>query len=230
MKHLVTVSEKYSFLIPWYYQFKLKYWADSNTEDVILSEAILGRDHIKVDKSIGWGSQMIQYLNQIDDEYIMLSFEDHFIVNTFDNDTFLKIEKLLEEDNTIEKVCLVKQPDRFKGTLIGDDLYWTNNKKPNEPSYTLLPSIWKRSTLLSFLNTKIVNPHQFERNNRDKTIKVIVSGHFIYPNLDVFRKSAFDITNLGAFKQGKKSWGHSSLNLNKEDKEVFEQIYEQWKN
>lgn len=152
MKLAVAVlsCDKYKDLWPPFFELFFKYWPQCPYELFLFSNEITYTDsRVKTilsgpDKD--WSSSMKNCLEQIDHDYVLVLFDDVFLVNPVNQD---KIEQLVQSiqkyQPEYQKFTAVPKPDQKINKQIGKYLPTTHYRNG-------LMSIWKRLVLLELLH------------------------------------------------------------------------------
>ena len=235
-----------------YFELFKRHWNDSSVEFTVL-----GFDAPEVDfppnfrfHSLGkqsecpiWSEPLIEYFNAADLDYFFLSFEDHYLIDDLNREVLAEGIGYMENDG-IDKLFISGNDYshqircHYKGT------WFLSNDFPNVLTTTsMLPSVWKKGFFLKLLRQKknlfhrlfrrnsIRTCHDFETVNNKYTLDcrtLMVMDYVVYPNLDCARRGKFNTTIFEYYKErkvlGDKPWMKSTA-----DMDVFEAIYEKWK-
>lgn len=235
MRHYIVVSDKYQCLLEGYFYFYEKYFRPY----IVIEPVVLGFNRFNTPlpsyclfKSLGeddrnWGRSMLKFFSKIEDDYFLLSFEDHYIVSAINKRLW---DRSLTYINEIEKISLTPSPNH-KGAKLEEHLFLTKTGINAFPITTLMPSIWKQSLLVASLHESQKTPHDFEKYNNgiSRNVKCILPDSVIYGNLDAARKGTFDVSNLTAYMNGIKKWKTHNQKLHNDDFFMMEKMHKVWK-
>ena len=215
MRSFIITSDRYNFLLEGYIQLFTKYWTGDDVDTVILgfdSPDIILPNNFEF-TSMGkqkdfptWTSPLITFFESIDDEYLLLSFEDHYLVKPVDA-TRLAEGIALMEAGGVDKLYLHKDYTSKASVLYSGNWYTCTDTPSTLHTTSLLPSIWKREFLIKLLKNAQdsggVDCHQFERlNNISSPLGcnvLITKDVTVFPNLDAARRNSFNTGIINKF-------------------------------
>ena len=238
MRNFVITSDRYNFLLEGYIKLFNKYWTGDNIHTTILGfdtpNVVLGDNYDfhsmgkQVDNPI-WTYPLIDYFESIDDEYFLVSFEDHYLIDE------VNIERLNEginllENGGVDKLYLHKDYTNKAGSNYSGNWYSCLDNQSVCHTTSLLPSVWNRDFFVRLLkNSERLggkDPHQFERlNNASSPLGcnvLITKDVTVYPNLDAARRNSFNSSVIDRYE--KNGSGHKqdfAQNLLEEDVDIF---------
>lgn len=242
MKKYIVTSNKYSFCLEGLQKQMNKYWSDNDFTilgfkkpkvnlDSNFKFELLGED---LSDNTPWFKALLPYFNNIKEDYFFLAFEDHFLIDHVNKELINEAEKIMKEDSSIGKVRLLPKYHKIDNKLTDYNNYFyeSEQKKSTYTTTSLRPSIWRKSLFLKLLNNgKIKNPHQFETVNIGLNFKqriILPKGNYpLFPDLDAMRQGR---PNNQALKEGVLKYEFYSLNLKKEDLNVFTDVRKKWNN
>jgi len=251
MRNFVITSNRYSFLLEGYIDFFKKNWSDDYPIDTV----ILGYDEPNVSlssdftfHSMGrqqdcevWAEPLVTFFESIDDDYFLLSFEDHYKIKKVNMKRLEEGIQLMELGG-VDKLYL--QPD-YSDRIISHysgNWYTSDDHQTSYTSTSLLPSIWKREFFIKLLRNTIDNrgvnchkPMHFERINNNKSPlgcnTLLTKDVTIYACLDAVRKGKYSTSIFQNFSRngsgGDRPW---MQNLTPSDIEIFHKMYVKWEN
>ena len=128
----------------------------------------LGKD----DDIKNWSKDLNRYFSSIDDEYIIMTMDDAFLVDSTNMDLYNKMIKYLElTKNNVGRIGLERdlatRPHHYYDTIDGTDLVVASNVAENRISCRW--SIWKTEYILQFL-TEGRTPWTFESEGTKQSI------------------------------------------------------------
>ena len=187
-----------------------------------------------------WSQTLIPFFEKVEEDYFLLSFEDHFLVKE------VPMERLKEgiasiEEGGVDKLFLQNDySDGKKGMPFSrikehykGNWYTSTKGKNSLITESLVPAIWKKEFFLkSLYNAKSQKTAGgFEGVNGDLQGNVLLTKDItVFPMLDACRRNRFntDIFTRYAVEgdwPGRQDW---TLNLASEDIEIFEQMQKKW--
>ena len=118
-------------------------------------------DEIQVGGSSSWSKYIIQYLNTIDDEFIIFSLDDYLQSTYMNYDAFKYAYEYMKNDSLIGLCKMGISPSYNKKTYfkIDDKLYLLNKNAPY--SVTTQMNLWRKKCLIDVLS-KSLTPWDFE--------------------------------------------------------------------
>lgn len=165
---VVLSCDKYKDLWPPFFQCFFKYWPDCPYELFLFSN-----EEVYFDKKVktilsgpdkDWSSSVKTCLNQIDHEYVLILFDDVFLMESVDQFKVENLIKLIEQFKPeYQKFTPVPKPDVRINKTIGKYLPTTHYRNG-------LMSIWKRSVLIDML-VEGESAWAFEMNGLKRTSK-----------------------------------------------------------
>ena len=110
-----------------------------------------------------WSNGLFNFFNSYDKERFILHMDDHCIVAPVQDKYINNIEKIMKNDESIDKIMLhpflLNIPvEKYLHEFKNLNLFISRD---NYGSTTLMPAVWKTSYIKSILN-KNLNPHEFE--------------------------------------------------------------------
>lgn len=163
---LVMSCDKYSSV--WYPYFELikKYWPD-HPERIYLSSETRGYSCEGLDITVinsnkvePWSQRLLDVLAQIEEEYIIFSLEDFFLLEQVKTDRIEECLNWMKEDKSIAECRLTTYDTITKGEYYKNTVF---RICPSEHPYRIDTqfAIWRKSYLMSVLNP-METPWQFE--------------------------------------------------------------------
>lgn len=235
MKHYIITSDKYNFLLEGYIELFKKYWNSDiqvvilgfDTPDVILPDNFTFHSMGKQSDWNTWSGPLFEYFSNIDDEYFVLCFEDHYIVNDVNHQ--LMEEAISYCNGDIDKVYLMIDGRTITGHYKGN-FYNSLDTRGANVNNSLLPAIWKREFFLRLLDPTIKTAHEFEMfNNKQLNGKIIQSNSIIYPNVDAARKGGYNISVFDQFNKNKTyNCGPYMQPVNEDSIQTFYNMHKKW--
>lgn len=217
MKIMVITSNRYNCVIPAFaHQFN-KYWSSSAQVDVVGDEPPTEKlpDNFnfihsgKDDGKSSWSNLMISYLNNVDDEYTLLFFDDHFITGKIDLDVIQEAITLMNTEGY----------DKLWGGQIDGKYEQVSDNLQCLTGYitkSFTPSIWRTSILKQILEPN-KDPHTSEKGHalHAKTLKGL--SKCVIPTADLIRRGELRTLNspwnYGAWRTGDGFGDESDLDL-----------------
>lgn len=122
----------------------------------------------KQEQDISWSKRLIDTLKKIKTEFVLLSIEDFFLLNSVNLDEFNRYLGYIKNDKNIATINF-EQVDYEQNTP--SDKYSGLNKRRNGDKYTLTTqmSLWRRKKLIKYL-TPYENAWQFEWFGSHRTL------------------------------------------------------------
>ena len=238
MRNIVITSDRYNFLLEGYIKLFNKYWRGDyihttiigfDIPDINLGEGFDFYSMGKQSNYLMWTTPLIKFFESIDDEYFLLSFEDHYLINEVDMDVLIEGIELLKNDD-VDKLYLHKDYTNKANNHYSGNWYSCSDSSSTLHTTSLMPSIWKREFLLKLLNNSEIkggkDPHQFERLNNESAplgCNVLITKDFtVYPNLDAARKNKFNTSVINRYdRDGSGGPFDFAQNLTEEDVNIF---------
>tara|TARA_R110002020_G_scaffold277888_1_gene493319 strand:- start:292 stop:1053 length:762 start_codon:yes stop_codon:yes gene_type:complete len=251
MKNFIITSDRYSFLLEGYITLFNKYWVGEDIHHVIL-----GFETPNIDlpnnftfHSLGkqsdnpmWSQTLIPFFENVEEDYFLLSFEDHFLVKE------VPIERLKEgvaliKEGGVDKLFLQNDysdgkngmpfsriKEHYKGNW-----YSSIKGKNSIVTESLTPAIWTKDFFLkSLYNAKLQKTAGgFEGANTNLQGNILLTKDItVFPMLDACRRNRFntDIFTRYAVEgdwSGRQDW---TLDLANEDIEIFKKMEQKWNN
>lgn len=251
MKRIILTSDKYSFCLKGYQTLLERHWKDPEAEFTILGfkEPDCELNDNVVFESFGnglndassWQDTIKAYVENLEEDYFFLAFEDHFLVDDVNLELFAKADEIMKNDDTVGKVRLLpkyKYHDNRKpfNTLPDyDEDFHIGPTAPNTFALTSLrPSIWRKSLFLRLCNNPsgVKNPHHFEKMNNginfsDEKVILPKGSYPIYPDIDAMRHGR---PNPQASRAGTVDMNYYYQPISEEDVKVFQETNKRWKN
>lgn len=119
-----------------------------------------------------WSGGLRHYLEQIDDEFVLLMLEDYYLDKDVEINVIASLQNLMLTHNNIVKIDLTD--DRMKvehkdwGKHLSSKQFDMIESSVNSPFLaSVQAAIWRRDFLIDILNNKD-NAWQFEKNKRTK--------------------------------------------------------------
>ena len=235
MKYYIITSDKYNLLLEGYAKLFNHFW-DSTIDVTILG---FSRPDLTLPSnfkfhSMGkqsdwdtWSGPLIEYFNSIDDEYIFICFEDHYITDTVN--TVLFNEALSYCDGSIDKVYLMIENRTITSDYKGN-FFNSQDSRGANVNNSLLPAIWKRNFFMKLLDSNIKTAHDFEAvNNKQLGGNIIQSQNVIYPNVDCARKGNFNQPVFTEYNESKSyNCGAYRQHIQEIAMPVFYDMYNKW--
>lgn len=111
-----------------------------------------------------WSDGLLKFFESYGQKNFLLHMDDHCLVAPVDTEKIKKVEKIMSDDESINKVMLhpffCQYPtEKYESEYDDLKLFICEN---NYGSTTLMPAIWKTSYIKSLLN-KGLSAHSFER-------------------------------------------------------------------
>lgn len=191
---LISSCEAFSDLWEYHIQLLDENWGDRNIPTTIVTDKVHYDDSnlsIRV-FSAGEGKEMPQrigkVLETINSEYVLLTFDDYFLIDKIDNQ---KIDYLLEvmEKEKLDYMRMFPIPKEKKKIKGYKDLYWIDLSR--NYSINLYPGLWRTEFLRQTVSEKM-NVWDYEvsltRIARDNNKLCAMSRGDYFPFLDVIRK------------------------------------------
>jgi hypothetical protein len=242
MKKYIITSNKYSFCLDGLQKQMDKYWPSNEF-------TILGfkKPKVKLNKNFNfellgsnlsdntpWYKAITPYFEKINEEHFFLAFEDHFLIDFVNVNLFNEGADIIKKDKTIGKIRLLPKYNKIDSKIIdyNENFYESIQKKASYTTTSLRPSIWRKSLFNKLLkNQSIKTPHQFETANINGVFNeriLLPKGNYpIFPDLDAMRQGR---PNKQADISKILKYDFYSLNLKKEDLNVFNNVKKIWNN
>ena len=148
---LVVSCDSFSDVWPSFFKSFNHYWKDCDLNIFLLSNEKeyeeLNVNTIKVGADVSWSDNLIKAIDSLKSEYVFLLLEDLFLANKVSSNYFNKILKwvYLNSPNYL-RLTISHKPKAFD-SLVGQ----LHKKTPYKTS--LMPCIWKKSTLKEILKS-----------------------------------------------------------------------------
>lgn len=160
-------NDKYNFLWDDFFALLLKYWPKFSFEVLINTESEkYNNSNFKIRKvdsynrNSNWSDRLIHYLNRIDEEYIILWMDDHFIYDYIDNEKINKAIKIITENKKIGHISFESQPGSKESKIFE---FLSRRKFLAPYRISLQPGVWEKKYLLKILRG-FESPWQLEIN------------------------------------------------------------------
>jgi hypothetical protein len=151
MSFLICSSDKYKSLWNLHFDFLNKYWADC-PYPVYLGTNSLKFDKINTlvttDNCLSWSSRLLEWLNQIETEYVLLTLDDFIIRRRVINSEINSCLDFIISQN-IDCLRLVARPLPFDRD--NEKRLFGRYDKRMPYILSFQASIWKKTTLLSLI-------------------------------------------------------------------------------
>jgi hypothetical protein len=253
MKRIILTSDKYSFCLEGYQTLLERHWKDPEAEFTILGfkePTCKLNDNVKFESfgnglndASSWQDTVKPYVENLEEDYFFIAFDDHFLVGDVNLELFAKAEEIMKNDETVGKVRLLpkynyrndKSRVQFNSLPDYDDDFHIGPTAPNTFALiSLRPSIWRKSLFLRLCNNPggVKNCHHFEKMNKginfsDEKVILPKGSHPIYPDIDAMRHGK---PNPQAAMVGTVNMDYYNQPLSAEDVKVFQETNKKWKN
>ena len=150
MKIVISTCDEYGWLVPVFLHFLRRMWPDNPYEIEIITEKERIAGEVFYTKGVSWSSGLIAYLEQCEDDKILLILEDYFLQKIVDTKKVKEAEELCEGD---VGCVMLKSPARYyddhsiECSVDGFREYPLGDKY----SLSLQPAIWQKEYLLKAL-------------------------------------------------------------------------------
>jgi hypothetical protein len=247
MKKIILTSNKYSFCVDGHQELLKRHWKGDD------GFTLIGFDKPKIElneliefeclgdgfnDSTPWRDALSPFFSNLEDDFFLLVFEDHFLVNDVNLELFNEVEEIMKKDKSIGKVRMapayrdLSNPKPINLPSYNENFY----KGPTSPnSYlpiSLRPAVWRKDLFLKLLHHPrgIKTPHDFETFNNQLDINTVVllpkGEETIYPEIDAMR---YGKPNPIADKASDKiNMGYYWVSMNQSDFEVFNKNKIKW--
>ena len=211
-----------------------KYWADRGMDTYIVTDKRQDTSYENV-KVIAAGdgvefTDRLKYaLEQIESEYIFITLDDYFLIETVSNDKINTLLKLMDERG-YDYIRLFKRPTKAKGKKVEGYKKINDVKIDRGYSVNLYSGIWRKDFLYSTLRESL-NPWVYEvrlhkvaveigakcavSNNREFVIldvvrkgKILNKANNYFKKHDIYHGDRPVHTRWYEFKLGVRTWGN----------------------
>lgn len=248
MKKLILTSNKYSFCIEGHQILLARHWKDENAQFTVI-----GFDRPKVElngnvefQCLGegfndrtpWRDALSPFIQSLEDDYFLLVFEDHLLVNDVNLQLMNEVQTIMETDPSVGKIRMAPAYRDLQNPAPIDLPDYNENfyRGPTTPhSYlptSLRPAVWRKELFLRLLHhpTGIKTPHDFERFNDQEHIDTVVllpkGESTIYPEIDAMR---FGKPNpIVEQASDKIDMGYYWLSIDEHDAKIFAEMKKTW--
>ena len=250
MKKLILTSNKYSFCVKGHQELLSRHWNGDDNNFTLMGfnkPKMELNDNIKFvclgdgfSDSTPWRDALNPFISGLEDDYFLLVFEDHFLVNDVNQELFNEVEEIMKNDKTIGKVRMapayrnLRNPRPIELPSYNENFYIGPTHPNSYLPTSLRPAVWRKDLFLKLLNHPrgIKTPHDFETYNNQHTINTTVllpkGEKTIYPEIDAMR---YGKPNPIADKVSDKvDMGYYWVSINEEDAKIFVDNKKKWEN
>ena len=250
MKKLILTSNKYSFCIEGHQELLKRHWKGDDDKFTLVGfdkPKVVLNDNIEFvcmgegfSDSTPWRDALNPFISNLKDDYFLLVFEDHFLVNDVNIELLDEVEMIMRSDKSVGKVRMapsyrsLSNPKAINLPSYNNNFYIGPTTPNSYLPTSLRPSVWRKDLFLDLLNHPlgVRTPHDFETFNNQRNINTVVllpkGDKTIYPEIDVMRRGK---PNPIAHKASNKvNMGYYWVSLNEEDLKIFLDANEKWKN
>lgn len=257
LRNFVLTSNRYSVLLEGYMELFSKYWPVSEIKTTILG---FDKPEVKLldsfdfhsmgDQSDGrkWAEPLIQYFESIDDEYFLMCFEDHYVVQPLGEAGKARLCEGIDyivKDNFADKLYLMPDYRRAAEYHYKGNWFISHDRPGALVTTSLLPAVWRRGFLLKLLKRVYETQsrhadsgphaaHEFEGINNQMPTggnTLLTFDLTLYANLDAVRRGEFNRMLLTDYKKkqpaGTKPWPWLR-SVTEDVVEVFRRMAEKW--
>jgi hypothetical protein len=176
MKVFVPVSDKYIHLMPTYAKFFNKYWGDHQDVYCLVNKVTIGKGYIPdnfyfVDIGPKWSNEpwtnaLIDYFKSIDDEYFVLTLEDHFLIRPMDFLGLHVMEQAIAKGQANKAMIHAHLNDKYgyPWEFLGYKCVKLMIDAPYRTS--IHPAIWRRELFLKWAKP-YMTVQEFELNQQE---------------------------------------------------------------
>ena len=248
MKKLILTSNKYSFCIEAHQKLIDRHWKGDDNEYTLLG---FDKPKVELNKNIKfeclgaglndatpWTEALTPFITNLEEDYFLLVFEDHFLVNDTNIDLLKEAEEIMKTDKSVGKVRTAPAyqnldiPRNIPYPSYNEKFYKGTTTPHSYLPTSLRPSIWRKELFLNLLHNPagVKTPQEFEifndRLHIDTTVLVPKGESSIYPEIDAMR---FGKPNPIVDKANSKiDMGYYWISLSEEDVEIFAENKIKW--
>lgn len=249
MKKLILTSNKYSFCIEGHQKLLARHWKDDEARFTIIGfdqPDLQLNDNIEF-QCLGkgfndrtpWRDALSPYISSLEEDFFLLVFEDHLLVNDVNLTMMNEVQTIMESDKSIGKIRMApayRDLDNPKPIDLPsyNDHFYIGPTTPNSYLPTSLrPAVWRKELFLELLHhpAGIKTPHEFELFNDQLHIDTVVllpkGESTIYPEIDAMRfgKPNPIVDNAS----DKIDMGYYWLSIDQHDAKIFADMKKAWR-